>query len=1109
MRAPMRGNTPIVHNGILRDAEGAGPERTPIVVGTEGWFTWLDTAHIFAFDEPAGRFTARKKQRSGTTYWYAFNRRGGHYQEAYLGKPAALAIERLRAVASSLEMRNGGPRPMPLAAVPDVRQERQRPVSRTGFRLLPAKITPPHLQPAQLVRTRCIDRLSSTPQRLLTVLSAPPGYGKTTLLAQWIAASERPAAWVRLDPADDDSAMFWTYVGAALDPLVPGLLETLWPLIEAIRRQPPHAISAAIAAELSRTSAPIVLVLDEYQHISDGNTSIHEAIRYLVEHLPPNVQLVLASRREPPLPLAKLRARGHVLEMRATDLRFTLDEAVEFLTSRLGLPLRDEQAAALYERTEGWIGALRLAALWMREHPETASRVIHALGESRYLVDYLLEEVVQRMPAEMRAFLFRVVLLDRFNAALCDAVTGQSKSQAMLAAMERENLFLIPLDEKRQWYRFHALFASALRYDLREHEPERAPEVYTRASAWCATNDALDAAITYAIAGNDPQRAAALLESCGETLLERGRVSLVLDALAQLPDEVARERPRLSLAYAYALFLKGDRHGFLQRTHRAQEALTRAGPQLDSTERAILQGEMLALRAAAGTVQNQGASEDIILSLERARASLRRDHPLRGFATLLMGINQLIEGDVRMASATLAAGMRAGERQRDVYLLGGSLMLLGLATLLQGQLEGALALCHRAGHLAERFHDADLTAITHLITGMVLYERNDLSTAVSELHQATLGGHFRPVAALVCLPVIAYAYQAQGNPAAANRAIGSAWGEWARLRTRGVFNWVWWGRFIAAHQARLWILQGGARAAASWAFSRARRASAQHVGEEQPPTSVREWEELMLARAYVVNDRTQEALELLEQLGAATQAGGRTARLLEVRVLQALAYEAQGDTAWAMRALRHAVELAAPEGYVRVFLDGGTAIRRLLVLLRDEEWQLTRAGGEARTSALDHLLHAFGSGGPAASGSRQVIPFAGQVVVAAGRRTDVPQRVKSLTGRELEVLSLIAQGASNKTLARALSITQNTVKRHVQSIFTKLGVRSRTQAVARGTELHLLDVEPDTTRRDRMPPHDGQSGSVHTESGRMMEAGDVGADHAPPGDIEARQPQTP
>lgn len=1102
----MRRNTPIVLNGTLIETLEAGHDRTPIAVGSKAWFNWLETAQTFVFDDPAGRFTARKKRRSGNSYWYAFNRRSGRYREAYLGKSVDMELERLRSIASALEMPDRTP-VVPQATALGTPRERPSPASRSGLHILPTKLAMPRVNPAQLVRTRISERLDWALQFPLTLISAPPGYGKTTLLAQWIAASQLSVAWVSLDSGDNDPAMFWTYVSAALDRTVRGLFETVWPQVHVIQPQFPNAVSDTIIAALSDAAGPMALVLDDYQNIRSDNRLIHEAVAYLVEHLPPEAHLVLVCRADPPLPLARLRARGHILELHAADLAFTLEESTDFLTNRMKLALPPAQVAALYERTEGWIGALQLAALSLRQRSNAANWLASFLDESRYMVDYLVEEVVQRVPSDMRSFLLRVALLDRLSAALCDAVTGSSNSQAMLAALERENMFLIPLADQPHWYRFHGLFASALRHYVRQHYPEIVPEVYVRASAWYEVNNSVGEAIEYAFAGQDVRRAAELLDASAENLLERGHISLLLDVLARLPDELVRERPRLCMAHAYVLYLSGRRETFFQRMHDAQQAFALADQQLNPTERDVLEGEILALSAAARTIQGQRAPGEIISSLEPSRASLPREHPLHGFANLFVGINQLIDGNVPAASGTLVTLMRASEQSGDMYLVGGSLLYLGVATVLQGRLEDTLAFCGRAARLVERYHDADLASVVHMITGMVLYERNDLGAALRELSQGAVVRYSRATALVECLSEIAYIHQAQGNPSGARQAIDESLAEWAQLQAGDAFYWVWWGSIIEAHQARLRILQGDVESARGWAHTLEHRGDPANIHEVLPPTYAREWEELVLARVYLAEGRMRDALGLLERVSDAAQAGGRMARLLEALVLQAVAYAAQDDTERALRVLQRAVELAAPERFIRTFLDGGPVIRRLLLLLlRDgEDWRpapLGRDGREAWRSYVEALLRAIGPDEQSTSGDRWAIRSASQPRLAIEGQLNPPPLHQLLTKRQLEVLSLIAGGASNKALARTLGIKVNTVKRHVQNIYRQLSVQSRTQAIAKARDLQRLYLEPESPTQDQGESNGSHVGAV--DSARR-DAGTGNPGNGTPRDIEAQQ----
>ncbi|HET8629477.1 MAG TPA: hypothetical protein VFL91_18835, partial [Thermomicrobiales bacterium] len=424
--------------------------------------------------------------------------------------------------------------------------------------LLETKLAVPRPRRAAVPRPRLRERLERGAETALTLVSAPAGFGKTTLLAEWLAATpagERAAAWLALDPGDNDPAAFWPALIAALRTAVPGVGAGALALLEAPRPPPIEAALTALLNELGALPRDIVLVLDDY-HAVDAR-AVQDGMAFLLEHLPPRVHLVLASRADPALPLARLRARGELVELRTADLRFTPDEAAAFLNDAMGLDLVAADVAALEARTEGWIAALQLAALSLRGREDAAGFIAGFAGDDRYIVDYLVEEVLRRQPDQVRGFLLETAILDRLSGPLCDAVTGQDGGKATLAALERANLFVVPLDDKRHWYRYHQLFADVLRAHLLDERPGRVPDLHRRASAWHERRDLPDEAIRHALAADDAERAADLVERAGLAMFRGRRQAAVLGWLRALPDELLRRRPVLSVWHAHALLAGG------------------------------------------------------------------------------------------------------------------------------------------------------------------------------------------------------------------------------------------------------------------------------------------------------------------------------------------------------------------------------------------------------------------------------------------------------------------------------------------------------------------------------------------------------------------------
>ncbi len=417
--------------------------------------------------------------------------------------------------------------------------------------LLATKLYIPHVRSQIVPRPRMIARLNQTQLCPLTLICAPPGFGKTTLLSQWIPTSEWCVCWVSLDGSDNDPIRFWSYFIAALQSLKPELGATALELLQSPQPPPVESILTLLLNDIAAFNVDFALVLDDYHVIT--KPAIHAALAFLIDHLPPHMQVVITSRIDPPLPLARLRVRGQLTELRAADLRFTPDEVAAFLNEVMGLRLSADEVAALEQRTEGWIAGLQLAALSMQDHADIASFIRSFTGSHAYIIDYLAEEVVQRQSAEIRSFLLQTSILERMNGPLCDAVTGRSDSQPLLEQLEHANLFITPLDDRREWYRYHHLFAEVLQVHLRRDQPELAPELHGRASEWCEQHGLTAEAIGHALSAADFERAARLVEQTAWTLIGHGELSTLQTALDRLPAPLVQARPRLGLAYATIL----------------------------------------------------------------------------------------------------------------------------------------------------------------------------------------------------------------------------------------------------------------------------------------------------------------------------------------------------------------------------------------------------------------------------------------------------------------------------------------------------------------------------------------------------------------------------
>ena len=902
--------------------------------------------------------------------------------------------------------------------------------------LLATKLHVPGPPPGFVPRQRLVETLGEGLARGRVLVCAPAGFGKTALLADWARGGGHPVAWLGLDGGDSDPARFWRHAVAALDRARPGLAGRVGP-------PPPGSLAGLVTAlinELAADPGPdeVLLVLDDYHLVGSG--PVHESVAFLLENLPPGLRVVVSSRADPPLPLARLRARGQLAELRAADLRFTGEEAAALLGEAAGPGLPAAAAAALVARTEGWAAGLQLAGLSLRGHADPAGFVAAFSGSHRFVLDYLADEVLDGQPGQVRAFLLETSVLERLSAELCDAVTGRAGSQAMLAGVERAGLFLVPLDEVRGWWRYHHLFADLLRARLQAEQPGRVPTLHRAAAAWCEEHDLADDAVRHALAAGDAAWAARLVERHVETLLGRSEGVTLRRWLSALPAESARDRPRLCLAQAY-----GAAQGFQL---EALEAL------LEDAERGFAVSGDEPYHDPAGRPASVLAN--VPAGIAFLRASLAR---LRGDAALAARYNrqalaQLGEDEWLMRSFVrwneAAADWLDGrpgpaerglaevlaERRAVGALFAGFLPMrvwydLGEVQRAQGNLDAALATCRQALDTFGESSQKALTGPAHVGLAQVLYERNELTAALDHATRGvTLCRQLAFTPALATgLAVVARIRHAQGDAAGALAAMGEAGQAGLSPQVITLFNPV------PSQRARLLLAQGDVHAAARWT-------TAAGLGPDDGPDYPREPAYLVLARVLLAQHDPGPACTLLQRLLDAAASQDRAGSVIEIQALRALALAARGDHAGALGALTEALTLARRHGYIRVFADEGAPMRALLTQLAAARPGQQHAARRIDPRYLAALLRACGPAG--------AVPPRIRAAAAP------PGLIEPLTGRELEVLRLLAAGKSNQRIAHDLVVALDTVKKHVTHVLGKLGAANRTEAVARARDLGLI-----------------------------------------------------
>ncbi|MEI6623878.1 MAG: LuxR C-terminal-related transcriptional regulator, partial [Actinomycetes bacterium] len=812
--------------------------------------------------------------------------------------------------------------------------------------------------------------------------------------------------------------VFWTYIVAALNKAADGIGAVAFSMLDS--PQPPiEEALATVLNDLSAMSNNVVLVLDDY-HVIEAR-EVQDSVAFFVENLPEQAQLVIASRADPSLPLPRLRARAELVEIRAADLRFTPEEAAQYLNVMMGLALSAQDVAALEGRTEGWIAALQLAALSMQGRDDVAGFIAGFAGDDRYVVDYLAQEVLTRQPRDVRDFLLQTSILERLNGPLCDAVTDQRDGKSKLAALERGNLFLVPLDDRRQWYRYHQLFADVLQAHLLEEQPEKVPQLHLRASSWFEQNGHLPTAIRHALAAQDFERAADLVERMIPAI-GRGRQEAVLQVwLEQLPPEVVSSRPELSISMVGALLTTtGDSDASPGRLQAAEQWLDITAqnaqlPELNDENSRRIPGMIEVYRAALAM-----ARDDVPGAVGHSRRAFEllpeQDYLGRAASAGFIGLTSWTGGDLvgaHEAWSQCVVGLHQAGHVADTL---GCTIALADIRIAQGRLGDAMRTYERALQLAPPVDGRVLRGTADMHVGMsgIYRERNDLLSAESELVRSEQLGEgaalpqnrYRERVAMAQLLVV------RGDLSGAVELLDEA-------QRRYVGDYFPNVQPIPAIRARVFIAQGNVGGALTWA-------TVAGLSADDELSYLHEFEHLTVARLLLAQGSIDEAAAFLGRLLRAAEQGQRTGSIIEILVLQALTDQAGGDIAAALASLRRALALAGPEGYVRVFISEGPAMVSLLK---------SAAKQGIAPSYTRGLLATVGHSGGAAPAQQGL--------------------VEPLSERELEVLRLLATDLSGPDIARELFVSLNTIRTHTKSIYAKLGVNNRRAAVRRAEELGL------------------------------------------------------
>jgi LuxR family maltose regulon positive regulatory protein len=801
-------------------------------------------------------------------------------------------------------------------------------------------------------------------------------------------------------------------------------------------QQPPTLESVLILLinEIASFPGRIIITLDDYHVIN--SSKVNDALSFLLENLPPQLHLVIATREDPDLPLPRLRARSQMTELRAANLRFTYSEAADFLNQAMGLNLSKEDISALESRTEGWIVGLQLAAISLQGREDTTQLIQSFSGSHRLVLDYLIEEVLDQQSDSIQAFLLQTAILDRLTGSLCDALTGQEDGQATLEMLEHANLFIVPLDEERCWYRYHHLFGDLLRQRLRQIQPDQLPGLYHRASEWYAQNEYENEAIEYALRAKDFERAAHLIEKATEVVWVRSENTKLQCWLDELPTVVLLSKPQLCIVHAWYLYLNGQLEEAEQRLQAAEQVLDH------STYRTIedspiedkhpsdpdtirLLGRVAAVHSVL--VSSQGDVQGTIQYAQQALKFLpENDLTWRSTALLSLGDAYGYIGDIPLAYQTRLEALEVRKAIGNVYMIMFASLNLVFTLRDMGKLQQAQEICQQQVDLANKNGLSQTTVAGWILMlwAEVLVEKNELDTALQLVNKgAKLTQRDKDVIILSwsCLCLMRVLFSC-GELDAAEETIEKM----NRVALKHDVPLLASNQ-MKAWQARIWLAQDNLEAASQWI-------SELDVYVDGELSPVHDFDYVILARILIAQGRLNEASRLLQRLFEAAEAGERTSKMIEILILKALAYNSQGDIPRALVSLEHALTLAEPEGFIRIFVDEGPLMARLLY------------EALSRGIAPDFVRQLLGA-----------FPLdESEQVTSTKSKVDQSELIEPLSDREIEVLQLIAEGLTSREIAARLYLSPNTVKVHTRNIYGKLGVNNRTQALAKGRELGIL-----------------------------------------------------
>jgi LuxR family maltose regulon positive regulatory protein len=882
--------------------------------------------------------------------------------------------------------------------------------------LLSTKLYIPPIRTGLVPRPGLIELLDQGLERKLTLLSAPAGFGKTTLLSEWISQSKSPFAWVSLDKDDNDRVRFLAYCIAALRRINLNVDDQLLGTLQSPQQPHIETVLIPLINQITGMKDRFALVLDDYQLIE--SREIHDALAFILDHQPPSLHLVIASRSDPPLPVARMRARGEINEVRASHLRFSIEEGDRFLNQVQGLNLSRDDLESLVNRTEGWVAGLQMASLTLKKKVDASAYIQDFAGSHDYIADYLTDEVISQQPGHIHDFLLKTSILDRLSGSLCDAVTGQQDSQQILKQLKGANLFVVSLDDEGQWYRYHRLFADLLHQRLLRSKPEVVPALYLKASEWFEVDGFTDHAIDYSLRGRHFQRAAGLIERVAEQIIKRSEIAMFLRWLDELPEQLVRDRATLSIFYAWALLVRGER------SHLAADYLNGVIP----TNEQIL-NRMRTVKAMLAMYQ-RNVPEAVALARQALEGLPEDDLFFRNLAAWNLSAALYISGDKEGGEKMLAEVARMSRASGNLLVAVVALCRLAMAKMQRGQLYEPKDLFEQALDLAVDGQRQTLPIACEAMIGLgkIHWQWNDLEAARKYLSEGTgLSQRWKQQVAIDGYVTLAHINQSLGDVYLADQMIEKAREIAAKTLATEADD-----LYVALNRASLWVRRGDLGAATRWAMQRGlgeflqkrELVSTQNVSADL----IRRYELTIFARLLIAEHRLDEALQLLDLLLSFMEQNEILEKVIEIHILRSIAFQVEGKGERALSSLKKALRLARPERYLRPFLDERPALVKLLE-------KMSAQGIEDAHWLIESLLQSQ-------SGS-----------TIQSKTTEITE---PLSDREMEVLHLLVTDLTVPEIAEKLYISVSTVRSHVKNIYNKLDAHSRFEAVSKAKDANLL-----------------------------------------------------